>query len=149
MPVTVNVGEILQCDQNDEIRTRGCDPCVGLIVIYVNAGNTTKRCAHFSVNIAGALTQAIINAALNPILNGHFPLPNIQAVGFTWGGNSLGMGGDLIYARLQEYFAGHPITSSNQRDSLTTTNGQVIQLSNTKTWAWTNNSALNSDAELS
>jgi hypothetical protein len=147
MPVTVNVGEILQCNQTDEIRTRGCDPCVGLIVIYVNGGNTTKKCAHFSVNISGALTQDIINAALNPILNGHFPLANIQAVGFTWGGCSPGMGGNLIYARLLEYFAGKPITSSNQRDSLTT-NGQVIQLLNNQNWDWTNDPALNLNAQL-
>ncbi|MEG4170597.1 MULTISPECIES: hypothetical protein [unclassified Microcoleus] len=148
MPVTVNVGEILDCDQNDEIRTRGCDPCVGLIVIYVNAGNTTKRCAHFSVNIAGVLTQDRINAALNPILDGHFPLANIQAVGFTWGGGGVGMGSAFICVRLQVYFVGQPINWSAQNDSLTT-NGGGIELSNGRTWAWTNDPPLNGYAELS
>lgn len=146
MPVT-NVGEILECDQNDEIRTRGCDPCVGLIVVYVNAGNITKRCAHFSVNMAGALTQVRINIALNPILNERFPLDNIQAVGFNWGGGCVGMGGDLIYARLQLYFAEQQITMSNHADSITT-DGQDIQLTNAEIWPWTNVPALNAFAEL-
>jgi hypothetical protein len=147
MPITVNVGEILECDETNEVRTRGCDPCVGLIVIYVNE-EVTKRCAHFSVNIAGRLTQDIINAALNPVLEAQFPLSNIKAVGFTWGGNAVDMGGDLIFNRLTDYFVEQPIlVQSNENDSLTTAKLE-INLLNNQNWPWTNDPANKLLAEL-
>src|SRR6185437_14412306 len=54
--IVVNVGELLECDERDEIATRGCDPCVALIVIYNHGigdrgSQYIKRCAHFSVDI--------------------------------------------------------------------------------------------------
>ena len=148
MPITVNVGEILECDQNNDVRTRGCDPCVALIAIYINGAITTKRCAHFSVGIAGPLTQSVINAALNPILMANFPLANINAVGFTWGGQSVGMGGNFIFTRLGTYFQeANIVVQSHQNDSLTTA-GLEINASNGQTWAWTNDPASNALAEL-
>ncbi len=147
---TVNVGEILECDQNAEIRTRGCDPCVALIIIYTNGGITRKKCAHFSVNIAGPLTQAAINAALDPILMGEFPLPlpANAIVGFTWGGNNHGMGGNEIFTRLGTYFpAANIVVQSNQDDSLTTA-GLTINAMNLQVWGWTNVPPANLRAEL-
>jgi len=149
MPVTVNVGEILQCNQNDDIRTRGCDPCVGLIVIY-NAGgaNRLKKCAHFSVGFAGPFNQGNIDAALNPILAGNFPLPNIVAVSFTWGGGGAGMGSVEIMNRLNAYFAGQPGLAASAINDSITTNGDNIQILNNQNWAFTNNPALNQNAVL-
>lgn len=136
MPITVNVGDILECDQNDEIRTRGCDPCVGLIVIYNNgSGKVVKRCAHFSVGFAGPYTQANINARLNPILDNYFPQVNILAVGFTWGGGGAGMGSAFIYNRLTEYFAAVAPVQSETNDSITT-NGNNIQILNGEVWPY-------------
>ena len=152
MPVTVNVGELLECDQNDNIRTRGCDPCVALIVIFNNggAGQVVKRCAHFSVGMAGPYTQGHINAALNPILANYFPLDesNVLAVGFTWGGYSPGMGAVQICNRLREYFNGLNVLESATQDSLTT-NGNVIQALNMMHWAFTFPLPHNQEAELS
>lgn len=149
MPITVNVGELLECDGSNEIRTRGCDPCVGLIVIYQNDPNgvVTKRCAHFSVGFAGPYTEARVNASLNPVLAAYFPLSNIIAVGFTWGGFSPGLGAEQICSRLTQYFSGHNVQSSNNHDSITT-NGNAIQLLPVQVWDFTNNPAANLLAEL-
>lgn len=145
--MTVNVGEILECHAGEDIRTRGCDPCVALIAIYTLNGVITKRCAHFSVGIPGRLNQVVINAALNPVLQANFPLVNLTSAGFTWGGRTFGMGGDLIYNRLNQYFAGHINVQGQQADSLTT-NGLGIQILNQQVWPWTNIPAANAAAEL-
>jgi hypothetical protein len=149
MPITVNVGELLECDQNDEIRTRGCDPCVGLVVIYNHGGggNLVKRCAHFSVNFAGPYNQHIINTALDPVLNNYFPVVNIVAVGFTWGGGGAGMGSVQICNRLRAYFAGNAPIESAVSDSITT-NANAIQIVNNQHWAFTHNPNHNLEAEL-
>ena len=148
MQFTANVGEILDTDQYNDMRTRGCDPCVGLIVIYDQGnGNLVKRCAHFTVNFAGPYTQARIDQALNPILQNYFPQKDIVTVGYTWGGQSKGMGSDLIYNNLQAYFAAFQPVESNTNDSITT-NGQNIQVSNNEQWAFTFNPPNNSFADL-
>ncbi len=150
MPITVNVGELLECDETDEIRTRGCDPCVALVVIYQNgqAPALIKRCAHFSVNFLPPYTNAIMAQVMNPILAANFPLDgNIVAVGFTWGGNAAGMGSVQILATLTQYFNGlNPLISQDQ-DSISS-NGNVIVLSNLQQWAFTHVPPENLAAEL-
>jgi hypothetical protein len=148
MPITVNVGEILETDQTDEIRTRGCDPCVGLIVIYdIGNGRLVKRCAHFTVNFTGPYSQARIDNSLNPILNQFFQPIGIVSVGFTWGGFTPGMGSNFICNNLGIYFADFNPIQSNNRDSITT-NGQNIQFFNNQPWNFTNNPAINNNADL-
>ncbi|CAL2078115.1 hypothetical protein [Tenacibaculum sp. 190524A02b] len=147
-PITVNVGEILEVNQNNEIRTRGCDPCVGLIVIYdAGGGNLIKRCAHFTVNFAGPYTQDRIDQALNPILNNFFQPIGIISVGYTWGGGAAGMGSNFICNNLDIYFADFNPVSSNNNDSITS-NGANVQLLNNQHWAFTNIPPLNNNADL-
>ncbi|NEP12207.1 MAG: hypothetical protein F6K14_18770 [Symploca sp. SIO2C1] len=167
MPITVNTGEILQCNQTDNIRTRGCDPCVGLIVIYVNENNAIKKCAHFSVNdpdnILQNADQNTINQVLNPILEEFFPLAgihfqnthfeNIHAVGFTWGGGAEGQGSNFIFNRLRGYFSEENIVIERENIDNITTHGLNIQIGyqnafNPPDWPWTNDPANNHDAQL-
>lgn len=148
MPITVNVGEILDTDQTNEIRTRGCDPCVALIVVYdTGNANLIKRCAHFTVNFPGPYSQERIDQSLNPILNQFFQLIGIVSVGFTWGGGSRGMGSDFICNNLEIYFADFNPIQSNTHDSITT-NDQNLELLNNQIWDFTNNPAANSSADL-
>ncbi|WP_327437879.1 hypothetical protein [Pseudomonas donghuensis] len=152
MPVTVNVGELLECDGTDNIRTRGCDPCVALIVIYQNGQNgaIAKRCAHFSVDYGPPYTQARVDASLDPVLTDYFPLNGntIRAVGFTWGGNAAGMGSVQIFNRLTQYFNGLDVQSSTTKDSITTNGEEILILDNQNQWVFTNQPASNSLAEL-
>ncbi|HBG07914.1 MAG TPA: hypothetical protein DDY22_20750 [Geobacter sp.] len=148
MPITVNVGEILECAQNDEIRTRGCDPCVGLIVIYdTGGGSVVKRCAHFSVGLRGPYTQAKIDNVLNPILANHFGKDHIVAAGFTWGGQGAGMGSAFICNNLARYFGDFNAQHSAENDSITT-NSNVIEISNNALWDYTYDPSDNASAEL-
>jgi len=150
MSTTVNVGEILQCGKNIEIRTRGCDPCVALIVIYGNGESAVKKCAHFSVNMSGPLNQKRIDTALNPILEKHFPLPNISAVGFATGGESYDrkMGAKEIFTRLAEYFPGDKIVAQSKKDDSLTSVQLGIRALKNNDWPFTNDPASNSDADL-
>jgi hypothetical protein len=143
MPITVNVGELLSTD-DDQIRTRGCDPCVALLVIYAD----TKKCAHFCVSFAGPYTQANINQRLDPILEAHFPLEDIIRVGFTWGGQAAGMGSTQIMNRLAEYFGDHHPIFSNAYDSISSTEENEIAFSNLEVWPFTNEPPLNQYADL-
>jgi hypothetical protein len=142
MPVTVNVGEI-STTNNDEIRTRGCDPCVGLIAIY----NNQKVCAHFSVGYAGPYTDANIGQRINPVLQLHFPVAGLVAVGYTWGGGAAAMGSAQIINCLNAHFAGHAPVVNQTRDSITS-NGNAIEFLNLQTWDYTNVPAANTNAEL-
>ncbi|MBS1772040.1 MAG: hypothetical protein JST82_04220 [Bacteroidetes bacterium] len=144
MPVIANVGEIVDTYDGEEVGTRGCDPCVGLVVIYENG---TKKCAHFCVSYAGPYTQANINARLNPILLANFPNVEITSVGFTWGGNTPGQGAELICNRLLEYFHNNVAVTSNTNDSIIS-NGDGVQISNLQVWPFTNDPASNQFADL-
>lgn len=160
MAITVNVGEILECDDKNEIRTRGCDPCVALIAIYEDEKLITKRCAHFCVNMAGSLNQNRIDNALKPILEKHFKLDKLKAVGFTTGGEDyklekrqFSMGSKEIFLGLQKYFPGDKtVVKSSDCDSLTTAELGVkavkLDKKTAENWKFTNNPAKNQDADL-
>lgn len=145
--ITVNVGELLQCDDKNDIQTRGCDPCVALIVIYKKINSIEKKCAHFSLGIGGRPDQNRIEQSLNQIIQNHFPLLNINSVGITWGGRVQGMGGNIIFNRLVQYFNGQVIQQSQQNDSIST-NGLQIVIANNQVWPWTHDPATNDIAEI-
>ena len=148
MTITVNVGEILQCDHTEDIRTRACDPCVALIVIYKNGDSVIKKCAHFTVSFDGRLYRDSIEQALKPVLQENFPLKHIHKVGITWGGNALGLGGDLVFSCLGLYFAGiNGVIVSSHNDSICS-NGLDLCVSNGEIWNWSNIPASNGLAEL-
>jgi hypothetical protein len=152
--VIVNVGELLECGHDEDIATRGCDPCVALIaVIAVTAGHGgqhVKRCAHFSVNMRmpPRIDQQRIDTALDPILRAFFPLnENIRRVGFATGGQSPGMGAKEIMTKLEKYFGAVPWGKWENCDSLRTFNDLILGLKN-QIWPFTNAFPDNEVAEL-
>lgn len=157
--IVVNVGELLECDQRDEIATRGCDPCVALIVIYNHGigdrgSQYIKRCAHFSVDIRlpegqrrAPQRQQLVQTALDPVLEAYFPREHIRRVGFATGGNHRGSGAEDIVNRLRAYFQNHPIVEWVNRDSLRTANDLILGLNN-QHWPFTHDPPHNSCAEL-
>ena len=157
--IVVNVGELLECDESDEIATRGCDPCVALIVIYNNGigdhgSQYIKRCAHFSVDIKlpmGAKQasgrQQLVQAALDPVLNAHFPLKNVRRVGFSTGGFSRNLGAEEIVTRLRSYFQEQRFMEWAKCDSLRSHNDMIMGAKG-QIWPFTHENPANSNAEL-
>lgn len=162
--ITVNVGECLTCKLSDDIRTRGCDPCVALIAI----SETKKTCAHLSVNAAlpqkGALRDKEAGAiaafqrdsesgksvlkALDQLLAGHFPLADLTKVGFTWGGNNKQQGAELITDALAKYFSGKEIVESGAScDSLATIGDKIVASKNSD-WKFSSKEPTNLLAQL-
>ena len=153
--IVVNIGELLECDETEEIATRGCDPCVALIAIYNNGigdhgSRYIKKCAHFSVemDLRSKITQQRIETALNPVLTTCFPLTqNIRRVGFSTGGCCLGMGATEITSRLRSYFSEQLVVQWGNRDSLRTVNDVIWGFKN-QIWPFTHAHRRNSYAEL-
>lgn len=147
MALTANIGEIVECGANDDVRTRGCDPCVALIVIYGEPSKITKKCAHFSVSIKGPPVKEKVLKALDPVLTNEFPLKGVKAAGYAWGGANKRLGAEIIAERLAQYFKDvKDLVQVANRDSLST-KGTAIVASNDK-WPWTNDPPRNQLADL-